>query len=80
MSYVVTKASGKYKTKTLLIASGNDAVKEEVFVPLKILSAWVLNEDTCHAKARYGFLLCFGDDLMACYVSYVFLGIMCLCF
>ena len=49
MSYVVTQASGKYKPKTLKIASGNDAVKAEVVVLLKILSAWSLNEDTCHA-------------------------------
>lgn len=39
MSYAVTKASDKYKTKTLLTALGNDAVKEEVFLLLKILSA-----------------------------------------
>ena len=35
--------------KPLLIATGNDVVKEEVFVLLRILSAWGLNEDTCHA-------------------------------
>ena len=48
---VVCKDKSKWQIepKPLLIATGNDVVKEEVFVLLRILSAWGLNEDTCHA-------------------------------
>ena len=65
---VVCKDKSKWQIepKPLLIAPGNDAVKEEVVVLLKILSAWVLIEATCHASASHGVLLCFGYDLRSC--------------